>query len=112
MTLDPAALAGWAAIMSSDLTGPDLPALAELADRPAWMKDALCREPAYADVSFFIELGEDSRPAKAVCGRCLVRRECREYAVAEGIWGGIWGGTSPGERKRLRRSPVGESEAA
>jgi hypothetical protein len=38
--------------------------------RPAWMKDALCRE--HPEISFFPEPGEDLRAAKAVCARCLV----------------------------------------
>ena len=65
---------------------------------PAWMADALCVE--YADRAgwWFPERGESARPAKEVCARCLVRGECLEYALAEGLKQGIWGGLSPQER--------------
>lgn len=69
----------------------------------AWMDDALCREPRYTSLSFFPALGEDGSEAKAVCGRCLVREECLEYALAGRIAEGVWGGTSPAERKAITR---------
>lgn len=79
--------------------------LAELIDRPAWMADALCKEPAYAEVSFFPASGESLEPARAICGRCLVQAECRTYAVETDERHGMWGGTSPGGRKALRGTP-------
>jgi WhiB family redox-sensing transcriptional regulator len=71
-----------------------------LLDPTPWAADALCVE--YPEVEFFPERGQDSRPAKAVCARCLVRFECRDYAIAEGIKFGIWGGTSERERRSMR----------
>ena len=53
-----------------------------LLDPTPWAADALCVE--YPEVEFFPERGQDSRPAKAVCARCLVRFECRDYAIARG----------------------------
>ena len=75
--------------------------LGVIASPPAWMRDALC--PEYPQVEFFVDRGETAAPARSVCSRCLVMRECREYAVERGILEGIWGGTSPQERKALRR---------
>ena len=68
-----------------------------------WRKDALCIE--YPDVEFFPERGHPGEPARAVCARCLVRAECREFALSssETLAHGVWGGTSPQERKALRR---------
>lgn len=68
---------------------------------PAWMRDALCREP-HPGVSWFPERGEDAGPAKAVCRRCLVLEECRAYAIGDHELRGIWGGLSDRQRRRLR----------
>ena len=75
--------------------------LASLIDdyRPAWQKDALCAEPAYADVPFFPEKGENPAEAKAVCSRCIVAQECRAFAEAEGMRFGVWGGESMVRRR-------------
>jgi len=70
-----------------------------IAYSPSWQKDAACRE--HLEVSFFVERGEDSRPAKAICAGCLVREECAQYACDEGIAVGIWGGLSGLERRKL-----------
>ncbi len=68
------------------------------ADAP-WQADALCIE--YPDVDWFAERGEKAEAAKAVCGRCLVQLECRDYAVVNDIREGIWGGLSDRERRQL-----------
>lgn len=78
-------------------------ALDELLERPPWQLDALCAEPAYRDVNFFPERGEDSNAAKTVCARCLVADECARFAIEHGE-AGIWGGTSRRQRKTLRMS--------
>ncbi len=71
--------------------------------RPPWHADAACRE-APADVSWFIERGGDPGPARAVCQRCLVVDECREWALDQGPeLQGIWGGMSRAERAVARR---------
>jgi WhiB family transcriptional regulator, redox-sensing transcriptional regulator len=41
--------------------------------------------------------------AKSVCGRCPVRTECLQYALAAGQVHGIWGGMSEEERRLLRQ---------
>lgn len=64
------------------------------------MLDALCLE--YPGVNFFADPGGRYETAKAVCARCLVLRECRDYALDRAIDDGIWGGTSARDRKVLR----------
>lgn len=84
--------------------------LTELIDRPAWMADALCRE--HPGVTFFLERGEDARPAKAICSSCLVRDECLAYAIDQGsALHGIWGGASDRERRRMRKSTTVDTAA-
>ena len=52
---------------------------------------------------FFPERGASTREAKEVCRGCLVREDCREYALNNGERCGIWGGMSERDRRRLRR---------
>jgi hypothetical protein len=65
--------------------------LEELLARPAWQKDALCREYSFDWCS-------DSLPEVArccqVCSRCLCRVECLEAGRNEmaGVWGGVYRG--------------------
>ena len=58
-------------------------------DRPAWMKDAACRE----------------RPDLDWYARCLVRNECEVYGIThEAPAGdGVWGGLSAADRREMRR---------
>jgi WhiB family redox-sensing transcriptional regulator len=78
----------------------DLPTLDQLFARPAWMADAACRGSA---VNFHPERGQDTRAAKAVCAGCLVRDECRSYALGVGDKFGVWGGTTAKDRRSLLR---------
>jgi len=77
-----------------------------LPSRPGWMLDALCRErPAVEFVPAEIRsgAGRDSQAeAVAVCGACLVRRECGAYALKDPTLVGVWGGTTTAERKAAR----------
>ena len=41
--------------------------------------------------------------AKVICAGCGVRRECLEFALAQGQVYGIWGGTTSEDRQRDRR---------
>jgi len=43
--------------------------------------------------------------AKTVCGRCPVRVECLDFALATRQVHGVWGGTSEDERRRLGARP-------
>jgi WhiB family redox-sensing transcriptional regulator len=70
--------------------------------RPAWQRDALCREYT-GRVNFFPRLRESLEPARAVCRRCLVREACLEFALEHDERAGVWGGLSARERRAYRR---------
>jgi len=46
--------------------------------------------------------------AKAICNKCPLIAECRDYALANPDLDGIWGGTTPRERK-CRTQSLGKS---
>jgi WhiB family redox-sensing transcriptional regulator len=66
-----------------------------------WMRFGACQEE---DPELFFPIGPPARAAaqadaaKAVCGRCAVRRECLSYALRARQEDGIWGGTTGEER--------------
>ena len=73
-------------------------------ERPAWTRDAACKEeptttfyPAPGDV-------EKLRRAKGICKECSVRGECLESALDSGERFGIWGGKSARERSLILRA--------
>ena len=95
-------IAGLSTTPPARLAVGELVAMLEAA-RPAWMRDALCRE--HPDVSWFRDRGESvSAPARAICGRCAVRDECRAFGIENEVpaGNGIWGGLGPDDRRRLR----------
>lgn len=49
--------------------------------------------------------------AKEICGRCLVRDQCLEFALETRQLHGIWGGTTEEERYRLFRTPQRRASA-
>lgn len=58
------------------------------------------------DVNVFFPDPEDAAgiaAAKGVCGRCLARAECLEWAQTTREPYGVWGGLTEVERARLRR---------
>lgn len=67
-----------------------------------WMRQAACR--GMAPERFFPERGDNTGPAKAICGECPVQRECGEFGLFEKH--GIWGGHSERERRRRRKAPA------
>lgn len=73
-----------------------------LIDRPAWMADALCAETD--PDAFFPDAGGSVATAKAVCARCLVQRECLNFALANDERFGVWGGASVQDRQTMRRT--------
>lgn len=80
----------------------DLLAALDAPPRPAWQRDALCRE--HPDVDYFSAKRPD--PAKAVCQRCLCRAECLQWALddpALDAGDAILGGLTVAERRALRR---------
>lgn len=52
---------------------------------------------------FFPERGQTTELAKAVCRECIVREECLEYSLENGIKHGVFGGLSERERRRIRK---------
>ena len=67
------------------------------AKRDAWLDDALCRD--HPLVTFFPEVGQRAQPALEICGRCSVRNECLDDAIASGDEAGIRGGMTSGARQ-------------
>lgn len=47
------------------------------------------------------------RAAKSLCGRCVEREECLDWAVATNQKFGVWGGLTERERTRLRENRRG-----
>lgn len=46
---------------------------------------------------------EQINRAVAVCLQCAVRRQCLDYAIANGEDDGIWGGLVEEQRRRIKR---------
>jgi WhiB family redox-sensing transcriptional regulator len=87
---------------------------------PEWMASASC---AGTDPElFFPEDADDggnphnvarAHAAIKVCRRCPVRRDCLEYALANGEWHyGIWGGLTPKKRLTIAMRRLKEGSAA
>ena len=67
-----------------------------------WRSQALC---AQVDPElFFPEKGGSAEPARRVCLRCPVTRECLEFALEHDERFGVWGGLSEQERRDLARA--------
>jgi transposase-like protein len=62
-------------------------------------------------VNFFPAKSESAAPAKEVCGRCLVREECLDFALCHDINDGVWGGVSGRGFAELRRLTPRERDA-
>jgi WhiB family redox-sensing transcriptional regulator len=73
-----------------------------------WRPRGLCAELPIdeAEAMFFPERGKSTKPAKALCSRCPVSRECLEFALNDeaAFRFGVWGGTSGGDRRKLRKT--------
>jgi WhiB family redox-sensing transcriptional regulator len=75
--------------------------VAEMIRRPAWMRDALCRE--YSHLNWIPERGDGTFDTlRSICRSCLVTDRCLAYALDNPDVIGVWGGTTAKERKRLR----------
>lgn len=64
-----------------------------------WRARAACR--GVETRVFYVERGESSAPAKAICARCPVRIECLACAIRHGDVYGIWGGMADRERRPI-----------
>lgn len=69
--------------------------------RPPWQRDALCIE--FPNLPWHPERGQSVDPALQVCGRCAVRPECLEWALADPQLLGVLGGTSAKVRRNRRK---------
>ncbi len=69
--------------------------------RPWWHAKAACRGVGSGD--FFLDVGQSSRPAKAICAGCEVSEPCLAYALDDASLDGIWAGRTPNDRARLRK---------
>lgn len=68
----------------------------------SWQARGLCRgvEPD----AFFPPSGVNVPPeVRALCGRCPVLTQCREWAIARPECTGVWGGLTDRQRKLIRR---------
>lgn len=87
------------------VTDPEHAALpgewAEHPDRPC--ADPTLGPPRQRARIFYPARGEDTTYPKALCGRCPVKDDCLDFALANREHYGIWGGTSERERRRIRR---------
>ena len=76
--------------------------VARLIEGSWWMR-AACQS---ADPDLFFPVSstgkslEQAAEAKAVCGRCLVRRQCLAFALQTRQMHGVWGGMTEEERSR------------
>jgi len=78
---------------------------------------AQCRDIKNPDIFFpegKVEEANSLPIARSICGGCIERKECLEYALAENIPHGIWAGTTPKERGvyvQRRRKKFGINKA-
>jgi hypothetical protein len=72
------------------------------------LPNAACREYEFPNV-FFPESKKqeaDCLPfVQSICGGCIERKECLEFALDQQIPHGIWAGTTPTMRKLIRDDP-------
>jgi WhiB family redox-sensing transcriptional regulator len=74
-----------------------------------WVSEALCAQVDVGDL-WFPTAQDDGTQAKRVCGLCVVKAECLDYALSNDIPHGIWGGL--GARSRLRMMRQKRRDAA
>lgn len=83
------------------VTAAPPPQITPIAGGAGWKSRAACGS---ADPELFYAEDPDSiARAKSVCGRCPVRSDCLESALANGEQLGVWGGLDENERRQLRR---------
>jgi WhiB family redox-sensing transcriptional regulator len=66
----------------------------------SWQQYAECRG---LTTLFYVEIGESTAPAKAVCATCPVTQQCLQYALDHHERFGIWGGHTTRERWKMYR---------
>lgn len=70
----------------------------------SWKLRGLCAQTD--PEAFFPEKGGSTSEAKKICGRCEVKAECLNFALATDERFGIWGGLSERERRKLKRKGI------
>ncbi len=70
--------------------------------RPDWHQRAACI--GVETSVFFPDKGGTVKAALEVCGRCIVRTDCLEWAITEGIEDGVLGGMTATARVAHRRA--------
>ena len=81
----------------------------QVLDNWGWQSHGACRDTGIA-VFFHPEFERGSTretrtaAAKAICGRCPVLEQCREYALTARETYGTWGGLDELERKAMIRT--------
>jgi WhiB family redox-sensing transcriptional regulator len=78
---------------------------------PEWFEHADCATVG-GDVWFPEPERKTTAAAKAICRGCPSVAECLAYALADPSLVGIWGATTPGERRRMRRTTPAQPVAA
>jgi WhiB family redox-sensing transcriptional regulator len=73
-----------------------------------WMDDGACSDPLVDPELFFPSQGGQSAAAIKLCGACIVRQVCREYAPERPYLSGVWGATTERQRKVLRKGSAGK----
>lgn len=70
-----------------------------MASEQEWQEYAACLS---ISVELFFPLVEqESDDAKAICGSCMVKEPCLEFAIEAGERFGVWGGLDPQERRSV-----------
>ncbi len=66
-----------------------------------WQSKAECSDEPHE--TFFIEIGQSSKPAREICERCPVQFECLLDSLEYGDRHGIFGGYTERERRTIKR---------
>jgi len=82
-----------------------------------WQRYGACRK---VDPELFFPADGERGPAyshreqvaKAICAGCMVRVECRAYALQAQEPHGIWGGLSTGEREAIQTAAAADQVCA
>lgn len=72
------------------------------------LSEAACRDYAFPDLFFPDSKKDEARSlpfTQLICGGCIERKECLEFALEQKIPYGIWAGTTPEMRKNMKVVP-------
>lgn len=81
----------------SEVTVIDLPTLISPDADASWREHAACRNKNVEE--FF---NSSWQAAVKICGVCVVRSQCLDFAMRNEITNGIWGGKTPQARKAMK----------